>query len=220
MHVTDRQQGIVFKDRKHAGELLAAFLTRGYKQLDPLILGIPRGGVEVAWQVAKKLHAPFAMVIAKKLGFPGRSEFAFGAIAEDHSVYISDQGKDVLEKAVIDQVIAEQSREIDRRVKAYRQGKPLPEMTGRTVIVVDDGIATGATLVPVIRLCRKKKAVRIIIGAPVSGTSFDPHLQEADKIEVLIQPPDFYAVGQVYQEFGDFSDQELLDLIGDEHINK
>jgi len=213
MNAINSKENIVFEDREHAGELLANFLAPKYIQADPLILGIPRGGVQVAWYVAKRLKAKLALVIAKKLGFPGRSELGFGAIAEDGSVYISVQGRNMLTETAINQVIAEQAAEIKRRIDLYRDGKPLPEMDGRTVIIVDDGIATGVTLVPVIRLCRKKNASRIIIAAPVSGISYDPHLQEADQIEVLVQPKDFYAVGQVYQKFGDFSDEELLALL-------
>ena len=114
---------------------------------------------------------------------------------------------------VLDEIIEEQVLEVARRVKKYRRGQPLPDMKGRTVILVDDGIATGVTLVPVIQLCRKKHAGKIIIAAPVSGTSYNEELNEADEIEILVQPPSFYAVGQVYESFGDFEDDDLMALL-------
>jgi putative phosphoribosyl transferase len=177
------------------------------------VLGIPRGGVEVAYYVAKQLHAELSIVISKKLPFPGQEEYGFGAVSEDYSVYISPHGKGSLEPKVINLIVEAQIQEIKRRVEKYRHGKPLPDMKGRTVIVVDDGIATGVTLVPVIQLCQKREAGKIVIAAPVSGTTFNAHLHEADDIVIVVQPEHFYAVGQVYQTFGDFTDEELLDLL-------
>ncbi|WP_423147825.1 phosphoribosyltransferase [Rubrolithibacter danxiaensis] len=202
-----------FKNRQDAGKELALLLEPKYKDLNPIVLGIPRGGVEVAYYVAQQLAAELCLVVAKKLPFPGHEEYGFGAIAEDYSVYVSQHGKEALEPKVINQIIEEQIEEVNRRVEKYRNGKPLPDMKGRTVILVDDGIAIGVTLVPVIKLCKKKEAGKIILATPVSGTRFDPHLNEADAIEVIVQPLDFYAVGQVYETFGDFSDEQLLKLL-------
>jgi len=204
---------MIFENRAHAGKELAHFLEPKYKHLNPLVIGIPRGGVEVAYYVARQLKAELLVVISKKLPFPGRSEYGFGAVTEDHSVYISEQGKDGLSPEVINDIAEKQILEIQRRIEKYRHGKPLPDMKGRTVIVVDDGIATGVTLVPVIALCKKRKADKIVIAAPVSGTRFDKNLKEADEIEVLVQPPQFYAVGQAYEKFGDFTDEELMQLL-------
>ncbi|MEJ6982259.1 phosphoribosyltransferase family protein [Pedobacter sp. P351] len=114
---------------------------------------------------------------------------------------------------VINQIIEEQILEINRRISTYRNGKPLPDISGPTVILDDDGIATGVTLVPVLKLCRKKNASKIIIASPVSGITYDENLNEADAIEVLLQPEHFYAVAQVYETFGDFTDGELLNLL-------
>jgi putative phosphoribosyl transferase len=202
-----------FKDRQQAGEELGLFLKPIYARQNPLILGIPRGGVEVAYYVAKELDTELSLVVAKKLPFPGHEEYGIGAIAEDHTAYVSPQGKNALAPDVIKKIIEKQAAEVDRRVQHYRNGKPLPDLKGRTVILVDDGIATGVTLVPVIRLCRKKEAARIVIAVPVSGSRFDINLQEADKIEVLVQPREFHAVGQVYETFGDFPDEALIDLL-------
>lgn len=204
---------IVFKDRKHAGIELAKHLEPGYKHLNPLVLGIPRGGVEVAYYVAQQLDAELSLAVAKKLPFPGHEEYGFGAVAEGFSMYVSEHGQQALEPKVVKLIIEEQLNEVDRRIHKYRQGKPLPDMKGRTVMLVDDGIATGVTLVPVVKLCQKRKAARIIIAAPVSGKNFDKNLLEADKIEILVQPQPFYSVSQVYQTFTEVTDQQLVEIM-------
>jgi putative phosphoribosyl transferase len=122
-------------------------------------------------------------------------------------------GRQMLEAKIIEEIIKEQVTEVNRRVAMYRNGLPLPEMTDKVVILVDDGIAMGVTLVPVIRLCRKKSVAKVILAAPVSGSSYDIHLNEADAIEVLVQPHDFYGVGQAYDRFGDFTDAEVLSML-------
>ncbi|HEY0897147.1 MAG TPA: phosphoribosyltransferase family protein [Sphingobacteriaceae bacterium] len=208
-----RQTEVLFKDREDAGRQLAGYLEPLYKDDDPLILGIPRGGVEVAYYVAKQLGAELSVLISKKLPLPSRKEFGIGAIAEEHSVYVSPEGHHLLSSEALQEVIEIQMEEVNRRIQKYRHGSPLPEMTGRTVILVDDGIATGVTLVPALWLCRNKHAARVIIAAPVSGVTYDQNLKKADEIEVLHQPRPFYAVGQVYDVFGDFDDEEMMALL-------
>jgi putative phosphoribosyl transferase len=203
----------IFKDRAHAGKELARLLEPKYKHLNPLVCGIPRGGVEVAYYVAQRFEVELLLIVAKKLGFPENPEYGFGAVAEENCVYISEIGKGSLDSRVIDQIIKVQNKEIERRVAKYRQGRALPNMADRTVILVDDGIATGVTLVPVVRLCRRKKASQIIVASPVSGKRYDPELDEADAFEILVQPHNFHAVGQVYYSFDDFSDDELIALL-------
>ncbi|TCK80796.1 phosphoribosyltransferase [Albibacterium bauzanense] len=206
-------ENIFFKDRKDAGEQLGLFLEAKYKTQNPLIIGIPRGGVEVAYYVAKQLNAELSLIVSKKLPLPNHKEYGIGAIAEEDSVYIAQTGKELVSEKVINQIIKEQKQEVDRRVNEYRHGKPLPTMKDRVVILVDDGIATGVTLVPVIELCERKKAAKIIIAAPVSGSRFDENLYKADEIEIMVKPQPFYAVGQVYDVFGDFNDDDLLKLL-------
>lgn len=206
-------ENIIFKNREDAGKQLGKLLEPRYKHLNPLVLGIPRGGVEVAYYVAKQLGAELSLIVSKKLPLPSQKEFGIGAIAEEHSVYVSPAGKELLTPEVINQIIEEQVVEVNRRVEKYRQGKPLPDMHGRTVILVDDGIATVVTLVPVLKLCRKKGAGKVIIAAPVSGFRYDDNLNDADELIVIVQPPSFYAVGQVYEVFGDFHDEDLLELL-------
>ena len=207
------ENGVYFKNRQHAGDELGIFLQSKYKHLNPVVIGIPRGGVEVAFYVAQHLHAELSLIISKKLPFPGHRELGFGAVAEEHSVYISPMGMERLTPKVINQIIEEQIQEINRRVETYRHGRPMPDVSGRTVILVDDGIATGVTLVPVLKLCRKKKASLVIIAAPVSGTRYDKNLENADALEILVQPESFYAVGQVYERFGDFTDEEVEEIL-------
>ncbi|WP_353721079.1 phosphoribosyltransferase family protein [Dyadobacter sp. 676] len=209
----NRSNDIVFADRKDAGEQLGRFLTGRYKNADPLVLGVPRGGLEVAYYVAKCLETDLAMVISRKLPVPGHPEVGFGAIAEDLSVYVSSRYKNALEPEKIGGIIDEQTDEVNRRIRLYKSGKPLPDMQGRTVIIVDDGIATGVTLVPVLRLCRKRGARKVVIAVPVSGNNYDGHLNQADALEILVMPEWFYAVGQVYASFRDLTDEELQAIV-------
>jgi putative phosphoribosyl transferase len=208
----------LFRNRQDAGEQLARFLEPRYGDSDAIVVGIPRGGVEVAYYVAVQLNLPLSMIIAKKLPYPDQQEVGFGAVAEDHSVYVNQKARASLRPETIQHIIEKQTDEVMRRVQHYRQGKPLPDMKGRKVLVVDDGIATGVTLIPVVRLCRHKEAKQVIVAAPVSGKSFDRHLrEEADAVEILVQPQPFFGVGQVYESFGDFTDQELLALLETEN---
>lgn len=202
-----------FKNRKDAGEQLGNFLKPKYKDLNPLIIGIPRGGIAVGYYVAHILEAELSFIVSKKLPLPGREETGFGAVSENSEIYVSAFGRRMLDQDVIEDIIEKQLVEVQRRVDLYRGSNPLPEMKDRTVIITDDGIAMGVTLVPVIRLCRRKRAGRIIIASPVSGSNYDIHLKEADVIEVLLQPDNFYGVGQVYDQFEDFTDEKVLELI-------
>lgn len=202
-----------FKDRADAGSQLGEYLKPKYKALNPLVMGVPRGGVAVGYYVAAAMEAEFSVIVSKKLPFPGNRELGFGAVAEEFQVYVSGLGKDMLNEAIIADIIKEQFAEVERRVRLYRRGLPLPDMKGRTVILVDDGIAMGVTLVPLIELCRMKGASRIILAVPVSGQDYDVHLLRADILEVLYQPHHFQGVGQVYHCFGDFTDEEVLNLL-------
>jgi predicted phosphoribosyltransferase len=203
----------VFENRKQAGMLLGKYLSQKYHWPHCMVIGIPRGGVETAFYVSQSLHAELSVIVSKKLPFPGHPEYGFGAISEEDIVYLNDTSSKLLSQHAIENIVAEQRVEIKRRVKLYRNTEPLPDMQGKPVILVDDGIATGVTLVPVVRLCRKKQAAQIIVAAPVSGNSYDPHLDEADAVEVLIRPEGFHAVGQVYLDFSEFDDSQLLEIL-------
>lgn len=213
------EERLTFEDRADAGIQLAERLAP-YESTRPIVLGVARGGVEVAYYVARRLHAELHPIIAKKLPYPGNPEYGFGAIAEDGTRYVDESRAEALDPSSIDAIAAGQFAEIKKRINKYRDGKPLPPMAGRTVILVDDGIATGVTLVPLLALCRKRGASNVVIAAPISGTRFDKRLEDADNMVILVQPPIFYAVGQAYRHFADFSDKELLKLLMDSRRNR
>jgi putative phosphoribosyl transferase len=203
---------IIFSDREDAGVQLAMLLQKEYQDKNVLVLGIPRGGVEIAYHVARLLHGEMNVVISKKLSYPGHEEFGFGAISEEGHIFVPER-KQLLTPDMIDRIIEKQEIEIRRRVDLYRSGRPLPSLEKRTVILVDDGIATGVTLVPAIRLCRKKGAAKIIVAAPVAGRNYNEHIREADEIRIITQPSEFYGVSQAYIDFGQLSDERVLALI-------
>lgn len=202
-----------FKDRKDAGKQLGMYLKSKYKQENPLVIGVARGGVEVGYYVAKVLNAEFSLMVSRKLSFPGHPELGFGAVSEQSEVYVSGLGRDMLDQGTIEDIIEQQLKEVKRRVELYRGGLPFADMKDRVVIVVDDGIAMGVTLVPVINLCRQNGASKVVIAVPVSSSGYDIHLSRADAIEVLLQPENFKGVGQAYYRFGEFTDDQVLTLL-------
>lgn len=203
----------MFKDRKDAGKKLGEALMV-YKEEHPLIVGIPRGGMETAFYVAQKLEAEMVPVISRKLGYPFNPEFAMGAVAEDGSLYMSSIASARVNESQIQEILESEKHEIRRRIELLRKGKPLPPMKGRTVIVVDDGIATGATLFATLKLCKKLKPAKLIVAAPIGAPDTILQLEElADKIVVLETPADFYAVSQGYEFFKNLSDEEAMEFI-------
>jgi predicted phosphoribosyltransferase len=203
----------MFKNRKDAGEKLARALEK-YRTENPLILSIPRGGVEVGMQVAKNLGADFSLIIARKLPFPDNPEAGFGAIAEDGSTFIIENAHYWLSGATIEKIKKEQVAEIRRRVNALRGGNPLPEITGRTVILIDDGIAMGSTMMAAIELCKNRKARKIVVAVPVAGREVAEKIRtKVDDLIVLEIPLYFRAVAEVYENWYDVSDEEVLDLL-------
>jgi putative phosphoribosyl transferase len=202
-----------FADRKEAGIALGNLLKSEYQDLNALVIAIPRGGVEVAYEVAKILRAELSVVITKKLPHPRHPELAIGAAAEDGSVYLTSHARNLTE-STIRQIVNTQLKEIQSRILRFRDGRPLPVIENRTVILADDGIATGATLVPALNLCRRKKASKIIVAAPVSGKRMAEEITAlADEIKIIIQPERFYSVSQVYEDFHGLSDDEVTDLL-------
>lgn len=200
----------MFANRTDAGKHLAEALKK-YRTENPLILAIPRGGVVTGSIVAHELDADFSIIITRKLGLPSHPEMAFGAIAEDKSLYLNPSVREMLSKEVIEDVIRKEEKEITRRINQYRKGKPLPPLKDRNVILVDDGIATGSTLFVAIDLCKKQKAGKIIVAAPVSGKMvYDKLKTKADDVVILEIPEDYYAVSQVYRDFKNLSDKEAI----------
>ncbi|MDD2928114.1 MAG: phosphoribosyltransferase family protein [Candidatus Omnitrophica bacterium] len=203
----------MFKDREDAGKRLAKAL-KNYKDKGALVLGIPRGGAVVGYEVARYLNSDFSIVISRKLPFPGNPEFGFGAVAEDGSLFIFGEYEELLPRALVDKIVEEQKAEIIRRILVQRKGEGLPEIAGRTVILVDDGIAMGSTLRAAIFLCKNKKAQKIIAASPVSGEGMEKELLDiVDEAVILEKPPFFKAVAQGYQDWRDVPDEEVADII-------
>jgi predicted phosphoribosyltransferase len=203
----------MFKNRKEGGEKLALALSK-YKNENALVLGIPRGGVETAYYVAKYLQSDFSFVVTRKLGYPHNPEAAFGALAEDGSYFLFDEASLDLAPEEIQAIVEQERTEIRRRVHALRNDEPIPAINGRTVIIVDDGIATGATLYATIALCKNKKAAKIVVAAPVAGEHMKRELlRKVHEVVILYSPPMFYAVSQGYQSFYNLTDQEVLNIM-------
>ncbi len=204
---------MIFRDRKEAGRYLAEALMR-YKAEHPVVLAIPRGGVELGFEVAKALDADFDLLIARKLPFPDNPESGFGAIAEDGSLYIIKEAAWYLSQTIVERIIAQQQEEIRRRIATLRGGRELIPVEGRTVILVDDGIAMGSTMHAAIAYCRNHGAAKIVVAAPVTSARVKAQLaREVDDVVILTTPPDFHAVAQVYANWYDVSDEEVLEIM-------
>jgi putative phosphoribosyl transferase len=206
---------MMFRDRAHAGRLLSAKLER-YQAERPLVLGLTRGGVPVAFEVARHLEADLDVMVVRKIGAPGSPEYALGAIAEGGAVYLNrealrdvgigdDQVADLAEREAV---------ELARRVRVYRGDRRLPDLAGRTVLVVDDGVATGATARAAARSARQCGALRVVLAAPViAATSAAELRSEFDEVIAVELPETFYAVSQWYQRFTQVSDEEVLECL-------
>jgi len=205
----------IFEDRRQAGYELGKLLESEYKNRNALILGIPRGGVLVAYEVAKILSGELSVVITKKLPHPLQEELAIGACAEDGSVFLTSLARD-LQPELVQDIVRAQNEEIQSRIDRFRDGQRLPEIKNRIVIIVDDGIATGSTIVPAIKLCKAKKAARVVVASPVSGQRYVSQINSlADEVVIGIQPVEFYAVGQMYHDFHHLTDSEVTDILHD-----
>ncbi|WP_456402893.1 phosphoribosyltransferase [Hydrogenimonas sp.] len=204
---------MVFRDRADAGKRLAEALMR-YKPEHPLVLAIPRGGTEVGYEVARALEADFDLLIARKLPFPDNPESGFGAIAEDGSLYIIPYYAERLDPSLVASIVAYQKEEIERRIARLRGGRELTPVRGRTVILVDDGIAMGSTMRAAVALCRREKAGKVVVAAPVgSPRAKEEFAQIADDVVILSTPPFFRAVADAYERWYDVDDEEVLQIM-------
>jgi predicted phosphoribosyltransferase len=205
-----------FRDRSEAGELLAEQLTAYANKPNVIVLALPRGGVPVGAQVARKLNVPLDVFVVRKLGLPGHPELAMGAIASGgvrvfngdviNSLRIPDE--------VIESVTAGEFEELQRRERTYRDDLPPPEVEGKIVIVVDDGIATGATMAAAVAALRQLRAGRIVVAAPTMARSTYDYLRtNADDVVGVMLPEEFYSVGQWYEDFSQTSDDEVRELL-------
>jgi predicted phosphoribosyltransferase len=212
---------MMFRNRVEAGRLLAQALVEYVGRPNIVVLGLPRGGVPVARIVADFLGAPLDVFLVRKLGVPWQPELAFGAIAEtpstDPPVRVIDQSlvrECELTPGVIEEIAAREQREIDRRSRLYRGTRSLVDIHGQEVIIVDDGLATGSTMLAAVRALRQQKAKRIVVAVPVGppGTC-DALRREADEVVCLSSPEPFYSVGTWYENFSQVSDREVQDAL-------
>ncbi len=203
---------MVFRDREQGGRLLAEKLER-YRAERPIVLGLTRGGVPVALEVARSLGADLDVIVVRKIGAPGCPEYAIGAIAESGAVYVRREA--LLDVGLEDEDVAalaeREAVELARRVRIYRGDRPMPDLAGRTVIVVDDGVATGATARAAARAARRRGAAHVVLAAPVIAAASEAELRsDFDDVVAVDLPEPFIAVGLWYRRFGPVSDEEVL----------
>ncbi|MDI6637570.1 MAG: phosphoribosyltransferase [Bacillota bacterium] len=206
---------MIFKDRTHAGQLLAKQLER-YRGTDALVLALPRGGVPVGAEIARALSADLDTVIPRKIGAPGDPELAIGAVSGHGGVLLNEDLVRALgvPREYIREAVARERAEIERRSRLYRGAEPAPHIEGRAVIVVDDGIATGYTMLAALRGVRQEKPARLVAAVPVAPPDSVARLEaEADEVVVLSRPVPFFAVGQFYEDFSQVSDEEVQDIL-------
>ncbi len=205
-----------FANRSEAGKMLAEALSNYIGKSHVFVLALPRGGVPVAYEVAKKLAAPLDLWLVRKLGVPGQEELALGALAGKNIRVLNEDIISLLniDQSAIDIVIAREQKELERRNRLYRQNRPPPDIEGKRAIIIDDGLATGATMRAAIASLRQAGVAQIIAVVPVGATSTCKKIeQEADELVCLLAPEPFYGVGQWYTDFSQTSDEEVLALL-------
>lgn len=214
---------MLYRDRREAGRQLAAKLAAYAGRPDVLVLALPRGGVPVAYEVARALAAPLDIFLVRKLGLPGHEELAMGAVASGGIRVLNEEVVQALRipEEVIDEVAAEELGELERRERLYRGDRPPPDVRGRTVILIDDGLATGSTMRAAIAALRQQHPARIVVAVPVGAPETCAEFQdEADEAICALTPDPFYAVGLWYGDFTQTTDEEVRDLLeqaGAEH---
>jgi putative phosphoribosyl transferase len=207
---------VIFKNREEAGRRLVAELLQYRDDPHGLILALPRGGVAVGYQLSLALHVPLDVFITRKIGAPGNPEYAIGAVAETGSRYLNQEAISSLglSRQELDRSIHVQEKEIARRKDLYRQGRPLPQLTGRTVLLVDDGIATGSTFLAsalAIRSVQPRRLVGVIpVGPPSTIREVRSHV---DELVILMTPDPFYAVGNFFTDFTQVEDRDVIQYL-------
>ena len=209
-------RGPLFKDRRDAGRQLAAALRRYAHEIDLLVLALPRGGVPVAFEVAQTLEVPLDVFLVRKLGVPGHEELAMGALASGGVMVLNDEVVRITgaTRELIEEVARRERRELERREAAYRGNRPRPEVRDKTVILVDDGLATGATMRAAVTALRKQQPARLIVGVPVAAPATCESLRsDVDEIVCARTPEPFYGVGAWYADFSQTTDREVRELL-------
>jgi putative phosphoribosyl transferase len=207
-----------FHDRAHAGRLLAERLAHLHGQ-DIVVLGLVRGGVAVAAEIARELGAPLDVIVARKLGAPFQPELAIGAVARGAS-YVNEDLVQRLEISPqeLDRITAAAVAEVERYEERFREGRPAEAVEGRTVVLADDGLATGATATAAVRALRRRRPARIIVAMPACAPESARQLEaEVDELLCLSRTPYFYAVGQFYEDFSQLEDDEVERLLHEAH---
>jgi putative phosphoribosyl transferase len=205
-----------FRDRTHAGRLLAKKLSKYANHKDVLILGLPRGGVPVSFEVANALSAPLDIFLVRKLGVPGEEELAMGAVATGGVRVLNEEviSQTDISDPVIEAVSAREQDELRRRELAYRGSAPPPQVSGKRIILVDDGIATGSTMRAAVVALRQQCPSKLVIAVPTAAPSSGDELRTiADEVVAVMMPKPFYAVGQWYATFTQTSDEEVRQLL-------
>lgn len=206
---------VQFADRHAAGRELAPFLDEYRQRQDLLVLALPRGGVPVGFEVARNLHAPLDVMIVRKLGAPHQPEFALGAIASGGVTVLNRDALRWLEDSpAFDAIVATEQTELERRENLYRAGRPALSVRDKTVILVDDGAATGTSMLAAIRAVRQLQARSIVVALPVSSPDALAMLRkEANEVVCIHAPPSFSSVGSWYLDFQQTTDQEVIELL-------
>ncbi len=209
-----------FRDRTEAGRVLASALARYANRSDVLVLALPRGGMPVAYEVAQALHAPLDVFMVRKLGVPGHEEYAMGAIASGGVRVLNEdvvRSLDISERAIAAVADAEQL-ELERRERLYHGDRPRPDVHGRTVILVDDGLATGSTMLAAVRALRIQQPARIVVAVPTGSPDTCEQMRNvADDVVCATTPQPFRAVGLWYRDFSQTTDDEVRELLARAH---
>lgn len=206
----------MFRNREEAGRILAEELTQYRNDATALILALPRGGVAVGYQLSLALHAPLDVFMTRKIGAPGNPEYAIGAVTETGSHHLNQEAINSfgLSRHELERLIQLQEKEIARRKDLYRQGRPLPQLTGRTVLLVDDGIATGSTFLASALAIRSLKPHRLVGAIPVGPPSTIREVRShMDELVVLMTPDPFHAVGAFFSDFTQIQDRDVIQYL-------
>jgi putative phosphoribosyl transferase len=205
---------MVFQDRKEAGQALAARLGQYAYQPDVILYALPRGGVLIAQEIADRFRLPLSVVITRKIGYPLQSEYAIGALAETGEVVWNEDERRRFPLSLLEEEVEKERREIERRVDTYRGSVTLPDLKGKTAILVDDGIATGYTMRAAIRAMRHQGAKRIVVAVPHGAPESVRFIEkEAEEVIALHEPTLYRSVGSYYLEFPQVTDEEVMDVL-------